>query len=222
MTAATAEHAARPAPGAAGGARTGAPAAAHIHGRIGPNAITRVAEALLEEVGAAARAELFGRAGLTDYLRDPPQQMVAEEEVIGLHEVLRAQLPVDQARRVNRDAGARTGAYLLGNRIPRPVQVLLRALPAPLAARLLVSAIRRHAWTFAGTAHFSARGARPVGFTLAGCPLCRGAHASGPCCDFYAACFEHLFRALVHRHATVRETTCTAAGDAACHFDVRW
>jgi len=219
MVAAAAGHAALPATGPAAGA---APPAAHAHGRIGPNAITRVAEALLAEVGSAVRAEIFGRAGLDAYLREAPQQMVDEQEVIGLHHVLRARLAPEQARRVNRDAGARTGAYLLAHRIPRPVQGLLRVLPAPLAARVLVAAIRRHAWTFAGTADFRARGARPVGFTLAGCPLCRGARADGPCCDFYAACFEHLFRALVHERATVRETSCAAAGDEACRFDVRW
>ena len=213
------ENAALPAAAAAAG---GAVSATHDHGRIGPNAITRVAEALLDEVGAAARTGVFSLAGLDAYLRDPPQQMVDEKEVIGLHEVLRARLSAQQARRVNRDAGARTGAYLLAHRIPRPVQRLLRVLPAPLAARVLVAAIRRHAWTFAGTAAFSARGGRPVAFTLAGCPLCRGARTAGPCCDFYAACFEHLFRDLVHRHATVRETACAAAGDAVCRFDVRW
>jgi len=219
MVAATAGHPALPAAGAGADA---APAPAHYRGRIGPNAITRVAEALLDQMGVAVRAELFGRAGLDAYLREPPRQMVDEEEVIGLQDVLRARLSPEQARRVNRDAGARTGAYLLAHRIPRPVQGLLRVLPAPLAARVLVAAIRRHAWTFAGTADFSARAARPAGFTLAGCPMCRGARSDGPCCDFYAACFERLFRALVHPRATVRETECAAAGDAACRFDVRW
>jgi len=191
-------------------------------GRIGPNAITRVAEALLEEVGTETRRDIFASAGLEGCLRDPPQHMVDEQDVMALHAVLRARLAPEQVRRVNRDAGVRTGAYLLARRIPGPVQKLLRILPAPLAARALVAAIRRHAWTFAGTAHFSARSGRPVSFTLAGCPLCRGARTDGPCCDFYAACFEHLFRTLVHRRAAVRETACAAAGDAHCRFDVRW
>lgn len=208
--------------GAAGGAAIAARAHAHVPGRIGPNAITRVAEALLAEAGATARAELFARAGLSAYLRDPPQAMVDEREVIALHAALRAGLPPDTLRRVNRDAGARTGAYLLGNRIPRPVQMLLRALPAPLAARVLVAAIGRHAWTFAGAARFSARARRPVGFTLADCPMCRGARSRQVRCDFYAACFEHLFQSLVHRNTQVRETQCIAAGDDVCHFEVGW
>lgn len=207
---------------AGGGRPPGSPAAtAHAHGRIGPNAITRVAEALEAEAGATVRAEIFARAGLSIYLREPPREMVDERDVISLHTVLRASLPAEVVRRVNRDAGARTGAYLLGNRIPRPVQILLRALPAPLAARVLVAAIGRHAWTFAGSACFHGQG-RPAGFSLAGCPICRGARASEPCCDFYAATFEHRFRALVHRDARVRETACTACGDPTCQFDAVW
>jgi len=220
---AAAEHAARPAANTRGDAAPGrfvTPAKAH--GRIGPNAITRVAEALLAEAGPAARAEIFGRAGLAAYLHEPPQEMVDEREVIALHAALRSGLPAEVLHRINRDAGARTGAYLLAHRIPRPVQVLLRHLPAPLAAGLLVAAIGRHAWTFAGTACFSARGRRPVEFTLVDCPMCRGARSGEPCCDFYTGCFEHLFRTLVHRNTQVRETSCVASGDARCHFDVRW
>ncbi|WP_235823343.1 4-vinyl reductase [Azohydromonas sediminis] len=43
-----------------------------------------------------------------------------------------------------------------------------------------------------------------------------------PACDFYAATFERLFRALVHPRASVAETACEACGDDACRFEVRW
>jgi hypothetical protein len=60
------------------------------------------------------------------------------------------------AAEVARSAGRRTADYLLAHRIPKPVQALLKALPARLAARVLLSAIARHAWTFAGSGVFSA------------------------------------------------------------------
>jgi divinyl protochlorophyllide a 8-vinyl-reductase len=201
--------------------RPAAPAGAAA-GRIGPNAITRVAEALQQEFEAGRVAELFGLAGLEEYLHRPPQHMVDEQAVMRLHAVLRTQLPAEQARRISRDAGARTGAYLLAHRIPRPVQRLLRILPARAASRVLAAAITRNAWTFAGTARFSARGGRPARFALTGCPLCRGAQSDAACCDYYAACFEHLFGALVHPRARVRETSCAAAGADACRFEVAW
>ena len=102
--------------------------------RIGPNAITRVAEVLVERFGAPRMAAIFGRAGLAQYLDALPTQMVDEAEVIRLHAELRATLDAAAARDVAREAGRRTGDYLLAHRIPRPVQWLL---DAPAAARWL-------------------------------------------------------------------------------------
>lgn len=194
----------------------------HASSRIGPNAITRVAEALQQRNGEAFTALIFGRAGLLRYLGQPPQSMVDEAEVMRLHRVLRDSVgPVD-ARAVARDAGQRTADYLLARRIPRPVQALLHRLPAALAARVLLAAIRRHAWTFAGSGHFSARAGRPVVLTLRDNPLCRGLTLDEPACHYYAATFEHLFRVLVHPHARVRETACEAMGADACVFEIDW
>jgi divinyl protochlorophyllide a 8-vinyl-reductase len=191
-------------------------------GRIGPNAITRVAEVLLPRVGNDSTAQIFARAGLLPYLSRPPEQMVDEAEVTRLHQVLRDAIGGAAAREVSQAAGTRTGDYLLAHRIPRPVQAMLKCLPAALAARVLLSAIRRHAWTFAGSGEFVALAGRPVVLTIRGNPLCRGAALAEPACDFYAATFERLFRTLVHADARVVETACEACGDAECRFEVRW
>jgi divinyl protochlorophyllide a 8-vinyl-reductase len=195
--------------------------AAAAVGRIGPNAITRVAEALPAYIGTRATQQLFERAGLATYLRQPPQQMVDEAEVTRLHRELRASLGATAAA-VARNAGERTADYLLAHRIPKPAQALLKVLPAPLAARVLLSAITRHAWTFAGSGRFEARAGRPVVLTLRDNPLCRGVTSDVPVCDFYAATFERLFRVLVHRETQVFEVACEARGDAACVFELRW
>lgn len=191
-------------------------------GCIGPNAIVRVAEVLPGYVGTAAARELFERAGIARYLRAPPEGMVDEAEVLRLHGELRASLGGAVAAEVARRAGLLTADYLLAHRIPRPVQALLKALPAPLAARVLLRAIARHAWTFAGSGRFSARAGRPCVLTIRDNPLCRGVHADAPVCDFYAATFERLFRILVHREARVREVACEARGDAECRFELDW
>jgi divinyl protochlorophyllide a 8-vinyl-reductase len=194
-----------------------------VSGRIGPNAIIRVAESLPARIGSAATEALFATAGLAHYLREPPESMVDEAEVGRLHEVLRRQLGVPAACEVTREAGARTGAYLLAHRIPRPVQWLLRHLPAPLAARVLVAAIARHAWTFAGSGRFGARWQRGgVVLAIENCPLCRRLAASDPACDFYCATFERLFDELVRTGSTVAEVACQACGGEACVFEVRW
>ena len=196
-----------------------APAAA---GRIGPNAILRVAEALPPRVGSAATAAVFEAAGLTHYLREPPTSMVDEAEVGRLHEALRRELGWPLAREVAREAGRRTGDYLLAHRIPRPVQWVLKRLPAALAARVLLSAISRHAWTFAGSGIFSAQAGTPVHLGIRANPMCRGVRAEAPACDFYAATFERLFRELVHPRSRVSETSCEAVGADACRFEIRW
>lgn len=191
-------------------------------GRIGPNAITRLAEALRADLGERRAACVFGAAGLGAYLVHPPDHMVDEAEVGRLHWALREVLPVAQAERLSRIAGDRTADYLLAHRIPKPVQRLLRLLPAPFASYMLLRAIRGHAWTFAGSGRFSAIADNPSRLVIADNPMCRGVRRRAPQCHYYAATFERLFRALVHERARVVETACEACGAEACVFEVAW
>lgn len=197
-------------------------AAAAVSGRIGPNAIIRVAEALPGFVGTDQARTIFQRAGLAAYFRQPPQDMVDEAEVARLHQELRLSLGARMAGQVAWGAGRRTADYLLAHRIPRPVQAILKLLPARQAAAVLLKAVARHAWTFAGSGEFSYTLGRPVTLQIRNNPLCRGLHSDAPACDFYAATFERLFQVLVHAQAQVVETACEACGDDACRFEIRW
>lgn len=191
-------------------------------GQIGPNAITRVAEVLRVRLGGTGAREVFTRAGLAHYLASPPEHMVDEADVLRLHHTLRDLLGTGAALQVAQAAGTRTADYLLAHRIPRPVQRLLRALPAVAASPVLLAAIRRNAWTFAGSGRFTARAGFPVRLAIVDNPLCRGEHSDVPLCSFYAATFERLFQVLVHPRAQVTETACEACGDDACRFEIRW
>ena len=199
-------------------------------GRIGPNAITRLAEVLPGLVGAERTRALFAQVGLAHYLATPPEQMVDEAEVARLHQQLFGSFGAELAHEAAHRAGSLTGRYLLARRIPRPVQWLLRRLPPGIAARVLVSAIRRHAWTFCGSGRFEARFASgsagrsvaPLQLVVQNNPLCRGLQREQPACDFFAACFECLFRELVHPDARVLETLCEARGDPECRFELHW
>lgn len=192
--------------------------------RIGPNAITRVAQALQDLLGAAAAQRVFERAQLAHYLAVPPSSMVNEAEVQRLHQALRAECDAAMVRRVARLAGERTGDYLLAHRIPRAAQVVLGALPSRLAARVLLMAIGRHAWTFAGGGIFTAQPGRPLRLRIVHCPLCAGrtARAAVTQCDYYTATFERLLTRLVDRRIRVVEVRCEAVGDEACEFEARW
>ncbi|WP_137181316.1 bacteriochlorophyll 4-vinyl reductase [Roseomonas sp. AR75] len=186
--------------------------------RIGPNAVTRFAEAL----GPARAQDIFARAGLSDRLANPPGRMVPEAEVTALHRVARSLLGETDAEAASREAGRLTALYLLANRIPRVLQAVLKRLPAGLAARILTDAIGRHAWTFAGSGTFRVIPGPPMRLEVAGGPIPRAGAADHPVCGYYAATFETLFRALVSPRTQVAEVACEAMGAPACVFELRW
>lgn len=193
----------------------------HGRGRIGPNAVTRVAQALRDEVGDAATRAVFERAAMQDAIDTPPEEPVDEAEVRRLHLALRDALDAPRAERIAREAGRLTGDYLLAKRIPAPAQALLKRLPAALAERMLLGAVARHAWTFAGSGRFAVRTGTPTAVEIADNPVCVGVTAAAPACVYHAATFERLWRTLVDPHSRVVEVACCACGAPACRFELR-
>jgi divinyl protochlorophyllide a 8-vinyl-reductase len=185
---------------------------------IGPNAITRIAEALRP---GAART-VFRAAGLEARLLAPPDGMVPEREVTALHQALRMQFGEAVADDISRQAGRLTATYLLAARIPRLLQWLLQRLPDGAAARILAAAIGRHAWTFAGSGRFRVLPGWPMRLEVANGPIAQAGPATNPVCGYYAATFETLFRELVNPSTQVEEVDCEAAGALSCIFELRW
>lgn len=193
------------------------PVAAH-EARIGPNAITQLV-ALLDRVeGRAVRDQVMAAAGVA--VPDPALGMIAETDAAAVHLALRMALP-ERAEGLLRLAGLATGSYILKHRIPGPAQWMIRALPAPLGARVLAGAIARHSWTFAGSGAFRIAGWRPLTFEVERNPLVAGLREDRCACHWHAAVFERLFARLVWRGCVVREVACLAAGDRLCRFEVR-
>jgi len=187
--------------------------------RIGPNAITRVAEILAAVEGTRACDEIFAQAGLANYLTTPPSFMLPEHHVTALHAALHAKLGPPRARVILWLAGRRTGEYLLAHRIPRAAQTLLRLLLTPLNTRLLCALILRNGWTFAGSGQLRITHAGGTVISIAANPLAAGTDAPG--CVYFAATFETLFAALAHPGAHVVEHACAARGAEACEFELR-
>jgi divinyl protochlorophyllide a 8-vinyl-reductase len=190
--------------------------------RVGPNAIIRVAEALAEEHGEDMARAVFASAGLSGWLDHPPGAMVPEADIAALHRALIAHLSEPEARGVAASAGRRTAAYLLANRIPRLVQVILKLLPAAPAARILLRAIGKHAWTFVGSGSFAVAHGPPVVVTITGGPLRAAGPAAAGVAAYYAATFEALFRALVHPRTTVAALRRATEATASCAFSLSW
>lgn len=189
---------------------------------IGPNAITRMAEALGSAGGDALRRDIFAAAGLTAYLASPPTRMIPEIDVARLHRSTIDILGEARAATVSREAGRLTGDYLLENRIPALAQRALKLLPRALAARLLVAAIARHAWTFAGSGAFTYEFAPQLTLRLKGSPICKGLRTREPACAYFAATFERVFGEMLGPSVRVAETECEATGAPACVFSLSW
>jgi divinyl protochlorophyllide a 8-vinyl-reductase len=196
--------------------------AVQTSGRIGPNAVTRLAEALSALQGEETCRAVFAAAGAEAHLAAAPTSMVDEMTVARLHQSLHARLAPHQARAVSRRAGELTARYLLDNRIPRLAQTLLRRLPAWLALRILCAAITRHAWTFTGSGAFTASFRPDVTLTITHGPVARLIRSREPACAYYAATFESVLSGALGRRMTVRETACEAMGAPACVFEVTW
>ena len=183
---------------------------------IGPNAILQLLPQI-ERIGGEARVvQMLAEAGVFEV--PDGSQMIPEGDAARLHQVLRRDEP-EMAAELTARAGRGTAEYILAHRIPKPVQAVLRLLPAPLAARALTAAIGKHAWTFAGSGVFTAR--TPWLFEIAHNPIVQGEHSDLPLCHWHAAVFEHLYRTLVHPRVRCRETACCAMpGHAVCRFEM--
>lgn len=185
--------------------------------RIGPNAILQLLPVIADRLGADRVAPLMAAA---DMAREPDgRSMVPEADCVRLHRVVRSSEPA-LSPRLLAEAGWRTGDYILAHRIPKPAQAILRLLPVGLAARLLARAISRHAWTFTGSGRF--RAVTPWHFEIAQNPFVLGETADHPLCDWHAAVFERLYRALVDERCRCREDVCGAqeGSGGICRFSI--
>jgi divinyl protochlorophyllide a 8-vinyl-reductase len=185
---------------------------------IGPNAILQLVPVLEDAAGRDVAAHVLAMAGVFE-LPDPAAGLIDEAPAARLHQAMRLELP-EVAPMLAREAGWRTGDYILAHRIPKGAQRLLRVLPARLAVPILSRAIAKHAWTFCGSGVFRLVSTWPAVFEIADNPVVRGERSDVPLCHWHAAVFERLFSALCGPRWRVVETECCAQGHGACRFEL--
>ncbi|MEO1241708.1 MAG: bacteriochlorophyll 4-vinyl reductase [Pseudomonadota bacterium] len=188
-------------------------------GRIGPNAVLQLMAALAGPAERPLLVPIFERASCTGYLKNPPDEMIPEQDAAALHSALFDIAGPDGARTISTDAGRRTADYVMANRIPGFAKTILRALPARLAAPLLASAIAKHAWTFCGSGSFSivkCGGARSLVIKIANNPL------ATPGCAWHCAVFERMFQHLVSATAIVQHNQRHTLDQKFCVFTIRF
>jgi divinyl protochlorophyllide a 8-vinyl-reductase len=179
---------------------------------VGPNAILQTVEALITLSGSDVCDRVCHRAGLPGIVANPPDSMIPARDALSLHRAVAADLPKPEADEIARDAGRRTGDYILAHRIPAPARTILRLLPAGLAGPLLLKAISRHAWTFAGDARVTHETSAPMHLVIHDNPL------AIPGCLWHLAVFETLFHRLVSRDVRVTHPACCATDGQTCRF----
>jgi len=182
-------------------------------GRVGPNAVTQLSGALEALHGVDAADAVFAAAGCAKLRTEPPAAMVDEAVPAALFSALWSTLPDTAAEAAAAEAGRRTADYIIAHRIPKFAKRILKIAPRKLATRLLLLAIRRNAWTFAGSGHCAIT-TRPAAIYIADNPI------ATPDCVWHQAVFERLFRRLVDAGAVVRHTACIRAGAGACRFEI--
>jgi divinyl protochlorophyllide a 8-vinyl-reductase len=185
-------------------------------GVVGPNAVLQLCEPVRAAGGEALLQDVFRRAGLSHYLATPPLAMVPQEEARRLFGAVREYLGPEAGDAVLREAGAGTAAYVMANRIPAFARGVLRVLPPRPAARLLLTAIRRHAWTFAGSGVCCvSQAGRTAALEIEHNPL------STPGCAWHIGVLETMFHRLVSRRTALVHTACEARCGDRCRFDLK-
>lgn len=173
---------------------------------IGPNAVIQLGEAMRELCGEEAARQLFDLAGWPTLLDQPPREMINERVPVHLFSTLWSHWPPDTAAQVSRAAGRLTADYIMANRIPGPIRFLLRMVPARLGARMLFSAIQKHAWTFAGSGACKVDfGASLIWIKSNPLPVPEGA--------WHAAVFERMFQQLIAQGVRVKHATWDVSRD---------
>lgn len=180
---------------------------------IGPNAILQTVAVLDMAMGKQVRDRIMARAAVP--IPDG-SAMIPETQAAAMHRAVYLELP-DRGQDVLREAGRATADYILRHRIPAFAQTIIRTLPAPIAARVLASAIVRHSWTFAGSGTCRVVAGRPLVLEVLDNPL---RDPDGRPCVWHAAVFERLFRSLVWPRALIREVDCLAKGGQLCRFEI--
>jgi divinyl protochlorophyllide a 8-vinyl-reductase len=189
-----------------------------VRARIGPNSVLQLVPLLDDAFGIEERERLMHLSGLDVMPTD--DGLMPEEPAAALHQALRAEHP-KVAPMMTRQAGERTGDYIIRHRIPVAALRVLTRLPAWLSAPLLARVIERHAWTFAGSGQFRVVSRYPLEFELRDNPVVRGERADAPICHWHAAVFERLFSNIVDENLRCVETQCCASGADSCRFEVR-
>lgn len=181
--------------------------------RIGPNSIIQTAAALEAAYGKKEAEAILNRAGQGHWIGNLPSEMTEESKFHTLVSALEKEIGEKKTAEILEDSGRRTAAYLMRVRIPGFFQKILIPLPPALSFRLLLFAISKNAWTFAGSGEFSySSGKQPVITVKVTYP---GKSVVG---NFYLGTFETLLEELVNPRTSIKASIRKDRGSILCTY----
>jgi divinyl protochlorophyllide a 8-vinyl-reductase len=183
-------------------------------GLVGPNAVVQLAVALEEMTGRDEARSFYSCLGLEALFDTPPGEMIDQRIPARLMRALWDHFPDAMAHAIAASAGQKTADYVIAHRIPGIAKASFRIMPRSLAAKMLLTAIHRNAWTFAGSGVCEVKRDRPHLISIRENPLAM------PDCAWHVAVFERLFRRLVYGETRVSHLSCCKSGAEACTFAI--
>jgi divinyl protochlorophyllide a 8-vinyl-reductase len=183
-------------------------------GLVGPNAVVQLAAALEEIIGQREARSFFSFQGLEQLFDKPPGEMIDQRIPARLMRALWDHFPDEMAHAIAASAGRKTADYVIAHRIPGIAKASFRIMPRSVAAKLLLKAIHRNAWTFAGSGVCEVSQDQPHLISIRENPLAM------PDCAWHVAVFERLFRRLVCGETSISHLSCCKYGAEACTFAI--
>ncbi len=181
--------------------------------RIGPNSIIQTVAALEASFGKAEAEAILQRIGQGHWIGNLPTEMTEESKFHALVTAVEKEIGENATASILEESGQRTAKYLLRVRIPAIFQKVVKLLPPRAAFKLLLFAISKNAWTFAGSGQFSYTMSRPpeisVRVTWPSLPV------GG---NFYLGTFKALLHELVNPDTTVTPTIRKEGNSILCRY----
>ncbi|WP_338548708.1 bacteriochlorophyll 4-vinyl reductase [Roseovarius phycicola] len=183
-----------------------------VQPKIGADAILQTLDALSDVGGDILAQKVLEAAGLRHMLDQKLQEMVPQNIFLALVRAIENTLPRSQVDLVAVSSGRKTGDVLLEQYIPDMAQKLLHTLPPHVAGPLLLQALEKHAWTFAGSAHVHHLPGPPLQLVIKNNPMAVWG------CLWQCALLENVFRSLISADARVWHMACCADHKPSCVY----
>ncbi len=183
-----------------------------VQPRIGSDAVLQTLDALGEVGGELLAHKVLEAAGLRYVLDQKLQEMVPQNLFLGLVRAIEDTLPRSQVDLVAVTSGRKTGSVLLEQYIPDMAQKLLHTLPPHVAGPLLLHALEKHSWTFAGSAKVHYEAGPPLQLVIENNPMAVWG------CLWQCALLEAVFRSLISADARVWHMACCAEHKPSCVY----